>query len=269
MDLAGTARVVMVGCGQMGRAIVQGLLRVAPGLDIVAVEISAERRAALSAIDGLVVSPDLEIHESDVVVLAIPPQAFAEFAAAQRHQFDPDTPILSVMAGLTACAIARALGTSQVVRSIPNTPSEVYAGMTVYYADAAVSDATVELAEMLLRSIGRVLRVDAEQLVDDATAICGGGPAFVSYIVDAFCNFAVSCGFTSEASREMAAQVFGGTASLIAHSDKAPMQLCREVMTPNGTTERGIAVFESAQLHDSIRDALSASARRSRELALP
>jgi pyrroline-5-carboxylate reductase len=139
--------------------------------------------------------------------------------------------------------------------------------MSVYFADPAVSDSTVAQADELLRSIGKALRVSTEELVDDATAICGGGPAFVSYIVDAFCQFARSCGFTEAAAREMAAQVFGGTATLIATSGKPPMQLCREVMTPNGTTERGIAALDSAELKGALLAALTASAQRSRELA--
>jgi pyrroline-5-carboxylate reductase len=260
------ARLIVIGCGHMGFAIVRGLLGATPERELLVVETGAERRKVL-ADHGLSAVEEPEIAAGDFVVLAIPPQAFGEFAAAHRAGFGPDTPVLSVMAGLTAGSIGAALGTSQVVRSIPNTPSEVFAGMSVYYADAGVARGTVEQADALLRSIGRAIRVDREELVDDATAICGGGPAFVSYIVDAFCRFAGSRGFTEEAGREMAVQVFGGTARLIAESGRPPMQLCREVMTPNGTTERGIAAFDAAGLRDSILTALTASARRSRELA--
>jgi pyrroline-5-carboxylate reductase len=261
------ARVVIVGCGHMGLAIAQGLLGGQPDQDLVAVDTSPERRELLSAVDGLNLAAELTIQDGDFVVLAVPPQVFGEFAATEGHRFGPRTPVLSVMAGLTAGTIAQALGTSQVVRSIPNTPSEVFQGMTVYFADPAVSDETVAQADVLLKAIGKALRVDREELIDDATAICGGGPAFVSYIVDAFCQFAASRGFSESAGREMAVQVFGGTATLIAGSDKPPMQLCREVMTPNGTTERGIAAFDAAELKGSVMTALAASAERSRELA--
>ena len=266
-DMPGVQRVIVVGCGHMGFAIVQGLLGEEAGREIVVVENSSERRAVLSAHGGFAVRADLEIAAGDLVILAIPPQLFSEFAEAQQGVFLSQTPVVSVMAGLTAGSIAAALGTQQVIRAIPNTPSEVFEGMSVYYADSAVSKGTVAAAEALLRSIGRVLRVNTEELVDDATAICGGGPAFVSYIVDAFCQFAVSRGFSAGASREMAVQVFRGTASLIDGSGKTPMQLFHEVMTPNGTTERGIAAFDEVDLKSAIRAALTASAQRSRELA--
>jgi pyrroline-5-carboxylate reductase len=261
------ARLIIVGCGHMGFAIVRGLLGAAHKREIVVVETSAERRKFLLAHSGMTITEELAIAPGDFVVLAVPPQVFGEFARNQRDKFSPGTPVLSVMAGLTAHSIAEALGTTQVVRAIPNTPSEVFAGMAVYYADVDVAELAIAQADELLKTIGKALRVDNEELVDDATALCGGGPAFVSYVADAFCRFAVSCGFTEATGREMTVQIFGGTAALISNSDKTPMQLCREVMTPNGTTERGIAAFDAADLTNSVLTALAASAHRSRELA--
>jgi pyrroline-5-carboxylate reductase len=261
------ARLIVVGGGHMGFAIVRGLLGGPLDRELVVVDVSTERRQTLAHHAGFSVTSDLRVRDGDFVVLAIPPQAFRTFAAAQGHQFSAQAPVLSVMAGITAAAIAEALGTTQVVRAIPNTPSEVFAGMSVYFAPPQVGPHTVAVAEHLLTAVGRALRVDSEDLVDDATAICGGGPAFVSYIVDAFCQFAAGRGFSAEASREMAVQVFGGTATLIAESGKPPMQLCREVMTPNGTTERGIAALGAGDVRSAVMAALDASARRSRELA--
>lgn len=261
------ARPIIVGCGHMGLAIVRGLLGASLDTDVVIVEKDAERRMWLSEQAGLATTEHLEIADGDLVVLAVPPQAFAEFTEMEARKFTPTTPVLSVMAGLTCATLGKALGTAQVVRAIPNTPSEVFEGMSVFFAGPTVSDETISRSDALLGAIGRTLRVDTEELVDDATALCGGGPAFVSYIVDAFCAFATSRGFSEAASRAMTVQVFGGTAALIDQSGKAPMQLCREVMTPNGTTERGIAAFDAAELKESVMAALTASASRSRELA--
>jgi pyrroline-5-carboxylate reductase len=261
-------RVVVVGCGHMGLAIVRGLVGRSPAREVLAVETRPERRDHLAQFDGFALADELSIAAGDLVVLAIPPQQFEAFAREQRHRFAVDTPVVSVMAGLPAATIAEALGTTQVVRSIPNTPSEVFQGMTVYFAGAGVSEQTVAQGELLLCAVGKVLRVDSEALIDDATAFCGGGPAFVSYIVDAFCRFAVERGFTEPQGRSMAVQVFAGTAALIAHNSKPPLQLCEEVMTPNGTTERGIAVFTEVAVRNTIIAALTASADRSRELAL-
>lgn len=259
-------RVVLTGCGHMGLAIAQGLLRSPDAPAVVAVERDAGRREVLADVAGLTVTDVLAPAPGDLVVLAVPPQDFDALADASRDVLHPGQPVLSVMAGVTAARIAQALGTDEVVRAIPNTPSEVFGGMSVWYALPAAT-AVVAQAEALLGTIGKALRVEREELVDDATAICGGGPAFVSYIVDAFCRFGEDRGFSPDESRFMAAQVFSGSAALIAGSSKPPMQLCREVMTAGGTTERGIAVFEAAELTATVSSALAASAGRSRELA--
>ncbi|MGL5867428.1 MAG: pyrroline-5-carboxylate reductase family protein [Dermatophilaceae bacterium] len=263
-----TSRVIIVGCGHMGLAIARGLLR-APdrSTDVVAVERDASRRELLRGVAGLTVSDSLTLSTGDVVVVAVPPQDFAELAARSSALFDRSTPTISVMAGITAANVSAALGTTEVVRAIPNTPSEVFGGMTVYYALPSTSVEVVAASKAILDMVGRSLCVEREELVDDATALCGGGPAFVSYIVDAFCQFAQSRGFSASQSKDMATQVLAGSAELIALSPKPPMQLCREVMTAGGTTERGIAVFDSANLRMTVRDALHASACRSRELA--
>ena len=262
-----STRVVIVGCGHMGLAIASGLLR-APGCgEVVAVERDAGRREVLRGVEGLDVTGIFKPTFGDVIVLAVPPQDFAEFAAQSSNLFERSTPTMSVMAGITTASISEALGTTQVVRAIPNTPSEVFGGMSVFYALPSASADVVTMVEALLDTIGRSLRVEREDLIDDATALCGGGPAFVSYIADAFCHFAQSRGFTTDESKDMAAQVLAGSAKLIAHSAKPPMQLCQEVMTAGGTTERGIAVFDAAGLKTTVQEALQASASRSRELA--
>ncbi len=262
-----TPKIIIIGGGHMGLAITRGLVRANAPAEITVVDTDPDRRALLQEDSGFRTTDTLSLDDADLVVLAVPPQLFAEFAASARGKFQLNTPVLSVMAGLTAQFIAQELGTSQVVRSIPNTPSEVFYGMSVYYAPESVQGPTIAATQLLLSGIGQAVRVQAEELIDDATALCGGGPAFVSYIADSFCQFATSRGFTEQDALLMTTQVLRGTAELIAASGRPPMQLCQEVMTPQGTTERGIATFEEHQLKKSLAAALTASANRSRELA--
>ncbi|MEK8227348.1 pyrroline-5-carboxylate reductase dimerization domain-containing protein [Oerskovia sp. M15] len=259
------SRIVIVGCGHMGLAIAQGLLRSEAPPEVVAVERDAGRRALLSGVDGLTVTEVFAPAAADFVVLAIPPQDFAQFAAENGSLFGRTQATMSVMAGITTASIAEALGTDELVRAIPNTPSEVFGGMTVYYALPAASS-VVEATESLLRSIGKALRVQREDLVDDATAICGGGRRSSAISPTPSVSSRSPVGFQLLRA-EMATQVFTGSATLIAGSAKTPMQLCREVMTAGGTTERAIAVFDAAEVKTTISSALEASARRSRELA--
>lgn len=260
-------RNVVIGAGHMGLAIIRGLLRSDDASSILIVERDAARRAALLQQHGLAAVSSLDAAPGDLLVLAIPPQAFSEFAAAEAARLPREMAVVSVMAGITVDTIEGLLGTHQVVRTIPNTPAEIAQGVTVYYAPPAVSCATLARAEHVLAAIGTSLRVDDEGMIDAATALCGGGPAFVSYIADAFCEYAQAERFSPHDALRLAAEVFRGTAELIAVSGRSPRALCREVMTPSGTTERGIARFEAGSVKTIVIEALAAATARSRELS--
>ncbi|MFD7448849.1 pyrroline-5-carboxylate reductase [Kitasatospora sp. NPDC059827] len=263
---AGVDRVVVIGAGHMGTAIISGLLRRTPDLPLEIVETAESRARLLHAEFGLEPVARYRPQPGDAVVLAIQPQAFEGFAADQEAGAFEGALVISVMAGVSIAAMTALLRTDRVVRAIPNTPSEVAQGMTVLCPGATVPVADVRTAERLLSSIGRALTVRDEALIDDATALCGGGPAFVAHIAGAFIDFAVTAGFDRAQARSMTTQVLRGTAELLDSTEHSPEELCRQVMTPGGTTEQGIFHFQELGLQSVLVGGLTRSADRSREL---
>ncbi|MEU0007978.1 pyrroline-5-carboxylate reductase [Streptomyces sp. NPDC006314] len=259
-------RAVVIGAGHMGTAIIAGLREKAPELPLDVVEIAESRIRLMREEFGIRTRSHYEPQPGDTVILAVQPQQFQEFAAAQRDGAFKDALVVSVMAGVGIAAITSLLGTSRVVRAIPNTPSQVSQGMTVVCPGADVTRAERERAERVLSVIGRVLTTADEALIDDATALCGGGPAFVAHIADAFAGFAVKAGFHPDQARLMVCQVLRGTADLLESTGRDPQELCREVTTPGGTTERGLSHMREQGLRDVLVEALGRSANRSREL---
>jgi len=258
---------VLFGAGHMGAAIARGMLRNGKG-DLRIVDPDPRKLQEFRALGVRCDTACAELAPGDVLMLAMPPQAFGDFASgtpcAHRH---PGL-VISVMAGIRIASIRQALGTHNVVRTIPNTPSEVFEGMTVYCRSASVDDRLERQARDVLESFGRAVEVGDEALMDPATALCGGGPAFVAYFADALQAFGVGAGMSEEAARAVTIQLLRGTSTLLAATGKPAMQLCREVMTPNGTTERGIRHFDATGLGGAVRDALARSSARSRELGL-
>lgn len=259
-------RVVVIGAGHMGTAMIAGLHDADPGLSLAVVENADGRRRALREEFGIETVDRYSARPGDVVILAVQPQQFEALAARDRRQFAGDALVVSVMAGVSIPAMTGALGTGRVVRAIPNTPSEVLEGMTVICPAPDVTADELTVAERVLTSIGRVVSVSDEELIDDATALCGGGPAFVSHIASAFIGFAVERGFPADQARMMTCQVLRGTAQLIASTDRDTEELCRQVMTPGGTTEQGIFHYREYGLRKILADGLAKSALRSREL---
>jgi pyrroline-5-carboxylate reductase len=261
-------KVVMLGAGHMGSAMIAGML--------------ADRDIQVRVVDpdpsklgphlakGVSASVGLgNLAPDETIVLAMPPQAFPAFAAHLPFgEAGHPGGIISVMAGVRIATIQAQLRSALVVRAIPNTPSEVFEGMTAFCAAPGIPHELIERTAQILGSIGETLQVESEDLIDPATALCGGGPAFVAYFADALQQFAIGAGFSEGQSRLMATQVLRGTAVLLEKSGRPARQLCQEVMTPNGTTERGIRFFEHAGLARTVNDALLASSDRSRELGI-
>jgi pyrroline-5-carboxylate reductase len=259
-------RVVVIGAGHMGTAIIAGLVKNGGDLPLVVVETAESRRQAVRAEFGIETRRFYEPGPTDLVVVAVQPQQFEAFARTRSAGDFDHALVVSVMAGVTISAMTALLGTERVVRSIPNTPCEVSEGMTVMAAGAAVTSDDVVLAERLLAVLGRVLTVSDEALVDDATALCGGGPAFVAHIAGAFAEFAVAAGFQPGQARLMTCQVLRGTAALLESTARSPEELCDEVMTPGGTTEQGILFYREKRLREILVEGLNRAAERSREL---
>jgi pyrroline-5-carboxylate reductase len=258
-------KVIIVGAGHMGSAIIRGLIQAgSAGLQVID---PIEDRLAPWRARGLACSHTLvDAACGDTLVLAMPPQAFPAFALACPDLSGRGGIVVSVMAGVRIATIASVLHTQKVVRVIPNTPSEVLEGMSVCCRSQAVdADESAYVLE-LLKAFGDVVDVADEALLDPATALCGGGPAFVAYFADAMQDFALVSGFGADDARRMTLQVLRGTAALIAASGKPPSRICSEVMTPGGTTERGIACFDRFGVRHAVREALARASARSSEL---
>ncbi|WP_169789171.1 pyrroline-5-carboxylate reductase family protein [Nonomuraea candida] len=153
------SRIVVIGAGHMGRAIIAGLHEKALGIPLDIVENSNDRMRLVGEEFGIEPRPRYEPGQDDVVILAIQPQAFAEFSAAQPAGAFAKSLVISVMAGVSIATMENALNTSRIVRTIPNTPSEISQGMTVLCPGTAVTDGEIFLAEQIMSVIGRTVTV--------------------------------------------------------------------------------------------------------------
>ncbi len=257
----------MLGAGHMGGAILYGLRQQMKGTDSLrVVEVDAERSAKYST-DGFRVSTRLErLEDDDIVVLAVPPQQFEQALVQNELLKRHRGPVISVMAGITLHTLTRELGHCNVVRSIPNTPSQVGEGVTLYYAPTQARPELTAAAQQVFGAIGLVIRVEDEAQIDSGTALAGGGPALVAFFADALQEYAHEEGFDAGQAELIATQLLHGTARLIRETGKPAWQVCKDVQTKGGTTERAIDTFVDADIKGIVKAALRAAARRSVEL---
>lgn len=258
--------IVIVGTGYMGSAIVHGLKRSSPTISIVVVETDAARRAEMSKA-GIPTSIYLPNPiTSDALILAIPPQAFLKFSDNNHHIKNYAGAIVSVMAGISINELQARLRQSQIYRAIPNLPCAVNEGMTVLIpAPHSTQDNDITVTKLFSR-LGSLLFVEDESLIDNATALVGGGPAYISYFAAALIEYAETSGFDKASATLMVTQLLTGTSSLLESSQDPPMRLCEKVMTPGGTTQQAIKIFDDNQLGATIITGLKKSCARSTEL---
>jgi pyrroline-5-carboxylate reductase len=256
------ARLLVIGGGRMGEALVAGLVASgwAPAAEIVVVEALSSRRDELAAAHaGLDVRAE-PVDGVDTVLAVKPGDAAASLAGLAP------TRVLSIAAGVTTAALEAALpeGTP-VVRAMPNTPALVGAGAAGIAGGTHATDDDLDWAEEVLGAVGTVVRVPEAQL-DAVTGLSGSGPAYVFLVAEALIDAGVLVGLPRPASRELAVQTLLGAARLLAETGETPEALRAQVTSPGGTTAAGLRALEAGGVRSAVIDAVVAATERSKEL---
>ena len=255
---------VIIGGGRMGTALVAGLVRSGWATESLSIiEKDPGRREQLRAeLPGVAVGD--QPMESEGAVLAVKP---ADAEAACRDSVGPSpTRILSLMAGVPIRKIDAWTGdTRSVLRAMPNTPALVGAGAAALAGSSRTTQEDLEWAESILESTGLVVRVREEDL-DAVTGLSGSGPAYVFLMVEALAAAGERAGLDATTSRVLARQTVIGAGRLLEGSELEPADLRRQVTSPGGTTEAGLAALEARDFAGAIDEAVGSATLRSAEL---
>jgi pyrroline-5-carboxylate reductase len=259
-------RLVIVGGGRMGEALLGGLLAsgwAAPA-ELAVIEVLAARRDELAAR-----FPGVVVAESPVAalgaVVAVKPPAVPDACRALASQ--GVRRLLSIAAGVTLATLEEAAGGGvAVVRSMPNTPALVGAGASAIAAGSSADDDDLAWAEAILGAVGEVVRV-GEHLLDAVTGLSGSGPAYVFLVAEALIDAGVQAGLPRDVSSLLANQTLLGAARMLVETGQHPAELRNAVTSPGGTTAAGLHRLEAAALRAALADAVAAATDRSRQLA--
>lgn len=267
MDLTEVNRrgLVMLGCGKMGSAMLEGWLK--GGLRASAVHVIDPRPSDWLQGTGVGINRDLPT-EPAVLMVAVKPQTMAE-ALRQVAQFGGGgTLILSVAAGTPIKTYETAFGPgTRIIRSMPNTPAAVGKGITAIVGNSHATPQDLELAEAMLSAIGQVVRLANEAQIDAVTGISGSGPAYIFYLIDTLAAAARAEGLPADMAMRLAKATVAGAGALAEQSDETPEQLRINVTSPNGTTQAGLEVLMGENgLAPLMRRTVAAATHRAREL---
>src|ERR1700753_2964556 len=265
-------QLAFLGGGNMGRALIGGLLRRGTRPEHISVgESFAGARDPRAADFGIQASDDnaAAVESASVVVVAVKPQIAGTVLTPLKPLLQRTRPlVISIAAGIRIAALEAWCGAGvPVVRAMPNRPALVGAGATGLFAPAGVPRTQRDVAEKVMQAVGEVVWVTTEDHLDVVTALSGSGPAYFFLLAELLMQGAIDLGLEASAARRLAIATLHGAGQLAHASDGDLARMRAEVTSKGGTTEAALNQLGAADLRGTVARALEAATRRSRELA--
>ena len=264
----------IIGAGNMAEAIVRGVL--SAGLlkpnQIIAADVAAPRRDLFQNVLGIKAIEDNSAVASTSrrLLLSVKPQQIQTALAGIGGVMNVETRVISIMAGISTAYIEKHLGSGKawrVIRTMPNTPMLVGEGMVGLCPGTHATVEDIADAKRLFEAAATVIEV-SEDKIDAVTAMSGSGPAYFFYFVEHMIRAGESLGLTADQAKMLAIKTVVGAAKMLATSPDSAQELRRKVTSPGGTTQAAITHFDENHLGDIIGAAITAAAKRSKELGV-
>lgn len=263
------SQTAILGAGVMGETLLSGLVRAGRRVDdLIVGEKRPERARELEERYGVtVVSNRDAARKADTLALVVKPQDMALLLEEIAPELRPGQLLVSLAAGTTTAWIeSRVPEGVAVVRVMPNTPALVDEGMAAIAPGSHCDDDHLAVAESLLASTGRVLRIPERQM-DAVTAISGSGPAYIFFVVESMIEAGVHLGLPRATATELVVQTLVGSARMLRETGSHPVVLREQVTSPGGTTAAALRELEVHRVRAAFLAAMEAARDRSRDLA--
>ena len=267
MKTLGNKKIGVVGVGNMGASILEGVLskRLTTPSRVWVYDKALDKAKAFARRHrvGLAASVSELLKKTDVVLLAMKPQDFASFSLEHRSSFRSGQGVISILAGMTTEKIAKALDKNvTIVRAMPNLGAKVGQSMTVICGKTKTG---LPFAETLFSGCGEVVTLP-EKMLDLVTAISGSGPAYFFHLMELLADFGVKQGLPSKVAGVLAVQTGLGAALLAKSSEESCAELRQRVTSKKGTTEAALKALQRGKFKKIFQRALAAAVSRGRSL---
>lgn len=258
--------IYFLGGGNMAAAIVAGLHREGRQGEVHVVNRGAEKREKLAKRYGVRTSETLPpLSADDTLVLAVKPQDMEQTCLGVQTN---GALVISVAAGLSVDTLSRYLGgTRRIIRTMPNTPSQIGMGVSGLYAADGVGEADKIKAEAMMRPSGAVVWLGGEAQIHAITGISGSGPAYVFYLMNALQEAAKAQGFEESEARALSLATFKGAVALAEQTGESFAVLQQNVTSKGGTTHAAVETFKHHRVAEAIGLGVEACVARSQEIA--
>lgn len=261
-------KIGFIGTGNMASAIMGGIIKnkLIAADEIIGADLYAPGREHVKEQFGIHVTADNNevVEKSDVIVLSVKPQFYEEVICEIRDAVRADQIVITIAPGKTLAWLAEKFGKEvKIVRTMPNTPALVGAGMTAMCPNEHMTEEETAYVRSLLESFGRV-EVVAERLMDVVVSTSGSSPTYVFMMIEAMADAAVSGGMPRPQAYQFAAQAVMGSAKMVLETGKHPGELKDMVCSPGGTTIEAVRTLEEYGFRSAVIEAMKVCEEKSK-----
>lgn len=259
-----------IGCGNMAKAIMKGILssKLVPASDIWGSNATEAHAKAVAEEFGIHTTTNNKevVAASDIVFLSVKPYQYADVIAEIKDDMRTNHIIVTVAPGKTIAWLGEAFGKpTKIIRTTPNTPALVNEGLTAYHANELVTEEERAYVVSLLGSFGKVVELK-ESLLDVSATVGGCSPAYVYMFIEAMADAGVAEGLPRAQAYDIAAQAVLGAAKMVLETGKHPGELKDQVTSPSGSTIEGVEALEQGGFRGTVIGALRTAVRKSRTM---
>jgi pyrroline-5-carboxylate reductase len=272
---ANDRHLAFIGCGVMAESMIAGLLRqnLVTSDKIVGSHPREARREELEEKYGIRMfqsnadaAAAIRDVEDSAVVLSVKPQRIGHVLNDLKGSISPNGLVISIVAGAKIESISNELGTTHVVRAMPNTPSQIGAGITAWTCNDNVGEQERSQVRHLLSALGKELYVETENMIDMATSLSATGPTYIFMVMEALTDAGVHLGFSRDLAKELVQETMLGSVKFAMASHKHPAELRNMVTSPGGTSAEAIYQMEKGTLRTVLSKAVYAAYKRAVDL---
>lgn len=267
-----TKKITVIGAGTMGRTIIAGLLRSGNSKPE---NITATTRTDKTAkmvrekygVKVLTNNPDAA-KDADILILSVKPMEIEKVLKSMPPTgiFDKKPLVVTIAAGVSTGLIENVIGADvPVVRSMPNTPCFIDAGVTAICPGTGAKREHMDSARIIFEALGECVEVE-EKHMDAVTGLSASGPAFIYLIIEALADGGVMMGLPRKAAMDLVTQMVIGAARMVAETERHPASLKDDVTTPAGCTISGILTLEDGKIRSVLARAVQIATLRASEL---
>lgn len=264
-------RALFIGCGNMGGAILDGILskKVMKKSDIYIIEPDKKRRFyleknGLNAFDNIA-KVNIKKLNISILLIAVKPQIVKEVVNEVKEYINTDTPIVSIVAGKKIKFFKNIFGNNRsIIRVMPNTPASYGKGVTAIFPCKNTTKLNLQITNIIFSAVGKVIILKQEDKMDIVTAVSGSGPAYVFLLIESLIKTAINNGLDKKTATILVKETLLGSSYMAAISCKTPEKLRIDVTSPGGVTEAALKEFNKNSIFfKTIERAIRAAVKKS------